>query len=76
MLLSWLSEETVRYEVFCIGVELIGWDFFESILLLILHAHTLVYKGKFSRADLLSYLVSTRHRIAFIKLQQLQPLSQ
>lgn len=61
MLLSWLSEDAVRYEVFCLGVELIRRDLLQSILLLIIHAHTLINQGKFSRADLFSYLVSTSH---------------
>ena len=61
MLLSWLSEDAVRYEVFSLGVELVGRNLLQSILLLVFHAHTLVDHRKLSRADLLSYFVSTCH---------------
>ena len=61
MLLSWLSEDTVRYKVLRLRIELICRNLFQGVFLLVVHAHTLVDQGKLACTYFLSNLVATSY---------------
>ena len=58
MLLSWLSEEAVRYEVFSLRVELKRRNLLQGILLLVVLTGALIDHRKLTSTDFLSDVVA------------------